>query len=230
MTIRAILFDFNGVIINDEPIQLKAYQDVLKDDGISFTEEEYYQCAGMDSERFVRRQFENAGKEVADERVKEISARKTENWKKIVDAETPIFAGVENFIKKCSHRFGLGIVSMARREEIEHILVKTALANNFTVIVSGDEVAECKPDSEGYIKGFQKLDQVRIAQGHHPLLHRECLVIEDTPPGVESAKRAGMQVLAVTNTFDEKSLREAGADSVTKNLNDWMPESIAEVF
>jgi beta-phosphoglucomutase len=228
--IRAILFDFNGVIINDEPIQLKAYQDVLKADDISFTEEDYYKCAGMDHKNFVRRQFENAGRTVTDERSAEIFEQKTANWKQIIDREMPIFEGVENFIKKCSHRFALGVVSMANRSEIEYVLMKTTLADNFSAIISAGEVSECKPNPEGYIKGFQKLDQVRIAQGHYPLLHRECLVIEDAPAGIQAAKSAGMKVLAVTNTFDEKTLREAGADSVTKNLDDWMPESIAQTF
>lgn len=230
MTIRAILMDFNGVIIDDEPLQLKAYQEILKDDGINFTEEDYYKCAGMDNARFVRQQFKNAGKEVADERLDEIITRKTESWKKIVDAEMPLFEGVENFIKKCSERFAMGIVSMADRREIEHILMQTALADSFTTIISAEDVSECKPNPECYIKGFQKLDAVRIAQGHYPLVHRECLVIEDAPAGIKAAKTAGMKVLAVTNTFDEKTLREAGADSVTKNLDDWMPESLALVF
>ncbi|MGI8469466.1 MAG: HAD family hydrolase [Pyrinomonadaceae bacterium] len=228
--IRAILFDFNGVIINDEPVQLRAYQEILKNDGINFTEEDYYKCAGMDNERFVRQQFENAGKNLTDERVNEIIAGKTEGWKKQVDAEMPLFAGVENFIKKCDRRFALGIVSMASLDEIEYVLARTALADNFTAIISAEDVGECKPNPECYIKGFQKLDAARIARKHYPLIHRECLVIEDAPAGIEAAKRAGMRVLAVTNTFDEKTLREAGADSVTKNLDDWMPESIALTF
>ena len=228
--IRAILFDFNGVIINDEPIQMKVYQETMETDGISLTKEDYYKCAGMDNKRFVRRQFENAGREVSDERVDEIITAKTEIWKKNIDEQMPLFPGVENFIKKCAERFALGIVSMARREEIEYILEKTALADNFTAIISADEVTECKPDPECYIKGFQKLDAVRLNGGHYPLVQRDCLVIEDSPAGVASAKRAGIKVLAVTNTFDEKSLREADADSVTGNLNDWMPESIALVF
>ncbi|MGI9035785.1 MAG: HAD family hydrolase [Pyrinomonadaceae bacterium] len=228
--ISTILFDFNGVIINDEPLRLKAYQEILKTDGVNFTEQDYYKCAGMDHERFVREQFKNAGKDVADERVNEIKVQKTESWKKQVDAEMPLFAGVENFIKKCAKRFALGIVSMANREEIEYVLTQTGLAGEFTAIISAEEIGECKPNPECYIKGYKKLDAARLAEGHYPLLHRECLVIEDTPAGIEAAKRAKMKVLAVTNTFDEKLLREAGADSVTKNLDDWMPESIALTF
>jgi beta-phosphoglucomutase len=228
--IRAILLDFNGVIINDEPLQLKAYQEILKDDGISFTEKDYYDCAGMDDLRFVQEQFKRAGKEISDEKTGEIIARKTAAWKKNVEREIPLFDGLENFIKKCAQRFAVGIVSMAKREEIEHILMRTGLADSFTAIISAEDISECKPNPECYLDGFRKLDAARITQGHYPLVHRECLVIEDAPAGIKAGKRAGMKVLAVTNTFDEKTLREAGADSVTKNLDDWMPESIAQTF
>lgn len=228
--IKAILMDFNGVIIDDEPLQMKAYQEILKQDGVDFTEADYYKCSGMDDARFVREQYKNAGREIAGEKINEIVGKKTENWRRIVDEKMPVFAGVENFIKKCKRHFAMGIVSMANRGEIEYILEKADLIESFTAIISAEDVGDCKPNPECYIKGFQKLDAARLLQGHHPLVHRECLVIEDTPPGVEAGKRTGMKVLAVTNTFDEKALRAAGADSVTKNLNDWMPESIILTF
>ena len=228
--IRAILMDFNGVIINDEPLHFKVYQEIFKGEGIDITEEDYYRCTGMDDVSFIRTQFNNANKIFDEEKIKDITARKTVSWRKLVDQEIPLFEDVDNFIKKSAKRFALGIVSMAKREELEHILMRTALADHFTAIISAEDVNACKPDPECYLEGFRKLDKFRIAQGHYPLVHRECLVIEDTPQGIQAGKRAGMKVLAVTNTFDEKNLREAGADSVTKNLNDWMPESIAQTF
>lgn len=228
--IRAILFDFNGIIIDDEPIQMKAYQEVLKAEGVEFTEEDYYQCTGMDNREFVQTQYKNAGKELADEKMVELIGKKNESWKRTVDEQLPLFEGVENFVKKCSRRFALGIVSMADRREIDHVLERAALGDSFSAIVSAEDVSKNKPDPECYLKGFQRLDQNRMKEGHYPLIHKECLVIEDSPQGIRAAKAAGMKVLAVTNTFDEKTLREAGADSVTRDLNDWMPESVAQVF
>lgn len=230
MTIRAILMDFNGVIINDEPLHCQAYQQILKNHDISLAEADYYNCTGMDDKSFVRAQFKRVGKDVDDEKVKEITAEKTVAWRELVKEEIPIFESVENFVKKCEKRFALGIVSMAKREEIEHILERTGLKDSFTTIISAEDSSSHKPDPECYIKGFQNLDATRVSEGHYPLVHRECLVIEDTPQGIQAAKNAGMKVLAVTNTFEENVLREAGADSVTNNLNDWMPESIAQVF
>jgi HAD superfamily hydrolase (TIGR01509 family) len=184
----------------------------------------------MDDTGFVRQQFKNAGKELTAEKTIEIIREKTLGWRKLVDKEMPLFEGVENFIRKCDKRFALGIVSMANREEIEYVLERTALADCFTAIISAEDVRDTKPNPECYIKGFQKLDANRIKHGHYPLVHGECLVIEDSPQGVRAGKAAGMKVLGVTNTFDDKKMREAGADSVTRNLNDWMPESIAQTF
>lgn len=228
--IRAILMDFNGVIINDEPIQMKAYQEILKAEDIDLTEEQYYACGGMDDATFLRHHYKRDEKELTEEKIIELRGKKTASWRKIVDEEIPLFPGAENFIKKCDKRFAMGIVSMANRAEIEYILEKTNLRESFTAIISAEDVTVCKPDPQAYINGFRLLDKNRLAQGHYPLLRRECLVIEDVPQGIQAGKAAGMPTLAVTNTFDAKTLREAGANSVTHSLEDWMPDSLVQVF
>jgi HAD superfamily hydrolase (TIGR01509 family) len=142
----------------------------------------------------------------------------------------PLFEGVEDFIKKMEKDFALGIVSMARREEIEYVLEKTNLRSCFLSIVSADDVSNCKPDPECYLKGFNLIDAARTARGGNPIVHGDCLVIEDSPPGIRAGKSAGLKTLGVTNTVSAQELREAGADSVTKNLDDWMPDSLRRVF
>ena len=230
MSIRAVLMDFNGVIINDEPIQMKAYQDLFNAEGIELTEADYLACGGMDDVTFLKHNYKRVGKDLSDEKIAELKAGKTAGWRKIIDKEIPIFEGVENFVKKASTRFALGIVSMANREEIEYILDKTGLRENFSAIISANDVTECKPSPQAYLEGFRRLDKLRISEGHHPLTHKECLVIEDVPQGIRAGKSAGMPVLAVTNTFDAETLRKAGADAVTQTLADWMPESMVQVF
>jgi beta-phosphoglucomutase-like phosphatase (HAD superfamily) len=78
--------------------------------------------------------------------------------------------------------------------------------------------------------GFEKLDMHRTADGHFPMTHRECLVIEDSPPGVKAARAADLRALGVTNTVGADKLRTAGAEAVAKDLRDWFPESIKLVF
>jgi HAD superfamily hydrolase (TIGR01509 family) len=222
--------DFNGVIINDEPLHMKAYQDVLKNEDIEMSEEDYYSCLGMDDNAYIRAAYERAGKEVSDDKVLEIMDTKTARWRGFVEEEVPLFDGVENFIKKMEKDFALGIVSMARREEIEFVLEKIGLRDSFIIIVSAEDVAKHKPDPECYLTGFNLIDAARMRLDRNPMIHKDCLVIEDSPQGIMAGKRAGLMTLGVPNTVSIEKLREAGADSVTKSLADWMPESARLVF
>lgn len=228
--IKAILLDFNGVIINDEPVQMRAYQEVLKDDGINLTEEDYLASLGMDDKTFVAAAFKRTGKKMDGKRSDEIIKSKSAKWNEIVADDLPLFDGIEGFVQKMSREFTLGIVSMARRHEIEFVLEKSGLAKYFSTIVSAENAAKCKPDPECFRIGFRQIDAVRTAKGHLPMTHSECLVIEDSPPGVVGARTADLPVLGVANTVTPDKLRAAGAGAVATDLRDWMPESIRRVF
>ncbi|MBS1796090.1 MAG: HAD family phosphatase [Acidobacteria bacterium] len=228
--IKAILFDFNGVIINDEPVQMKAYQEVFKAEDIELTEEDYFSCLGMDDRTFINTIYERAGKTPEGNKVLEISVAKTKRWRELIAEELPLFDGITDFVKKMAQDFALGVVSMAKREEIEYVLERAGLIDQFAVIISSEDVANCKPDPECFLKGFNALDSWRVKQQHLPMVHSECLVIEDSPPGIAAGRAARLKTLGVTNTVSAAELREAGADAVTANLNDWMPESARRVF
>ncbi len=228
--IKAILMDFNGVIIDDEPLQMQAYQEILKDEGIDLTEADYYECLGMDDKTFVEAAYKRADKEFTADKILEINNAKTAKWREIIDKEIPLFDGVENFVRKMERDFALGVVSMARREEIEYVLEKTDLRRHFSAIISAEDVTVCKPNPECYLTGFNIVDAIRTRSGHHPITHGECLVIEDSPPGIIAGKRAGLMTLGITNTVSAEKLREAGADAVSKTLADWMPDSARRVF
>jgi beta-phosphoglucomutase len=228
--IKALLMDFNGVIINDEPIQHAAYKEIFSADGIDVSDEMYYSRLGMDDKTFVASILEEAGKPVDFDRVLELTAAKTAHWRDIVSDAMPIFEGVENFVRKCSQELSLGIVSMAKREEIDFVLEKVGIADCFSVVVSAESVSQCKPDPQCYREGFRQLDLARTSQGHLPMVHQDCLVIEDSPPGVQAGRAADMPVLAVTNTVTADQLRAAGATAIAKRLDDWFPESMRRVF
>lgn len=228
--IKAILMDFNGVVIDDEPIQHEAYRAIFGEEGIEISDEDYYARLGMDDRTFVASIYEAAGKTVDNEKVRETARAKTARWREIVDKEVPLFPGIENFVKKISTELALGIVSMSRREEIDFVLERTGLIPYFSTIVSADDIDACKPDPACYREGFRQIDLARIAAGGLPMVHADCVVIEDSPPGVQAGKAADLYVLGVTNTVGEAELRAAGADAVAKNLDDWMPESFRRVF
>src|SRR5207245_2026242 len=111
-----------------------------------------------------------------------------------------------------------GIVSMARRHEIDFVLEKSGLANFFSTIVSSENASKCKPDPECYRVGFRQLDGIRTSRGHLPMTHSECLVIEDSPPGVSGARNADLPVLGVANTVSANELRAAGAAAIATDL------------
>lgn len=228
--IKAILMDFNGVIINDEPIQHTAYREIFGADGIDVTDEMYYSRLGMDDKTFVASILEEAGRPADFEHVLELTAAKTEHWRNIVAEAMPIFDGVVNFVRKCEKELSLGIVSMAKREEIDFVLETVGIADCFSVVISAEEVGNCKPDPECYRRGFRELDLARTAAGHLPMVHEDCLVIEDSPPGVMAGRRADLPVLAVTNTVPADALRAAGANAIAADLNDWWPETLRRVF
>jgi beta-phosphoglucomutase len=228
--IRALLMDWNGVVIDDEPVQMRAYMDVLKEHGVELTEEGYYASLGMDDRTFVRAAFERVGKPSPNGDVQSIVDAKFEKWQQAVSAELPLFEGIETFIEKMADDFALGIVSMASRREIDFVLDAAGLREHFSAIVSAEDVTVCKPDPECYRIGFKRLDSVRTALGHSPLVHGDVLAVEDSPQGIQAALAADLQALGVANTVSAERLRAAGAGAVAKDLRDWFPDSIRLVF
>jgi beta-phosphoglucomutase len=228
--IKAILFDFNGVIIDDEPLQLKAAQAALQAEGITLTERDYYDSLGMDDVTFFRAAFARGGSEPSDETFNRVLEEWTKMHRELIEDELPLFAGVVTFIKALARHYPLAVVSMARRESIEYVLERAGLKNAFTVVVSAEDVTACKPDPACVNRALEKLNEARKNDGQAPLAPAECLVIEDSPPGIEAARAAGMRTLGVTNTVGEAALRAAGADVVTHSLADWTDDAVRHVF
>ena len=228
--IKAIFFDFNGVIIDDEPLQMKAYRDALAPHGITLTEENYYGLLGTDDVGFIRASFERAAVRLEDETLRAVIERKFELHRELIKDELPLFPGVVTFIKAAAREFPLGLVSMARRVEIDYALERARLNQFFGVIVSAEDAPRYKPDPCCYERAFELCNEQRRAARQLPLLAQECLAIEDAPPGIQSARAAGMRTLGVTNTVPEHALREAGADVVTMSLADWTTDAVHHVF
>jgi len=228
--IRAIFFDFNGVIIDDETIQMKAYQEVLRAHEIAVTEELYFGALGMDDKTFVQSMFAHAKKPLTDPMLEEVLGAKTDLHRQMIEAELPLFPGVLKFLKATSREFQLGLVSMANLAEVSYVFQRANLTPLFTVVITAEDASVCKPAPDCYLTGLLKLNEKRQQDRQLPLLASECLAIEDSPPGIQSARAAGMRTLGVTNTVSEGALREVGADVVTKSLADWTVDAVKLVF
>src|SRR5258708_31850567 len=130
--IKAILFDFNGVIIDDERIHLKAYREVLGGEGVSLSDEEYLPCLGMDDAAFVRAAFARAGRELTDDAMRTVIDREHELHRALISEELPVPQGVVTFVKAAARQLPLGIVSMSERSEIDFALQLASLGKEFS--------------------------------------------------------------------------------------------------
>lgn len=228
--IQAIFFDFNGVIIDDEPLQMQAYKEVLSEHGIDLSADDYYSALGLDDKGFVRHAFKRAAKSLTDEALEAVLAGKELRHRKMMEGELPLFPGVVTFLKATAQHFSVGIVSMATLSEIYYVLDRTQLGALFSIVVSSEDVNACKPAPDCYLAGLRKLNERRSANRQLPLLAGECLAIEDSPPGIEAGRAAGMHTLGITNTVSEAELRAAGAEVVSASLADWTVAAVHLVF
>lgn len=227
--INAIFFDFNGVIIDDETIQMKAYQEVLRGHEVDLTEEWYMSALGMDDRTFVQAMFERAKKPLSNPLLETVLNAKIDLHRQMIE-ELPLFPGVLTFLKAASREFSIGLVSMANKAEVGYVFQRANLTPLFTVIVTAEDASVCKPAPDCYLAGLTKLNEKRQHERKLPLLAKECLAIEDSPPGIESARVAGMRTLGITNTVPEEALRAAGAEVVTASLADWTPDAVKLVY
>jgi phosphoglycolate phosphatase/beta-phosphoglucomutase len=227
--IEAIFFDFNGVIIDDETIQMKAYQEVLSGHEIALTEELYFGALGMDDRTFVRSMFDHAKRPLSEPLLEEVLDAKTGLHRQMIE-DLPLFPGVQTFLKAASREFQLGLVSMANLVEVSYVFQRANLTPLFTVIITAEDASVCKPAPDCYLTGLTKLNEWRQHERMLPLLASECLAVEDSPPGIQSARAAGMRTLGVTNTVSADELRAAGAEVVTKSLADWTVAAVRLVY
>jgi HAD superfamily hydrolase (TIGR01509 family) len=213
--LKAIIFDFNGIIANDEPVHLEMFQKVLAEQGIPLFREEYYsQFLGMD-DRDCFKAVLGARKRPADDRfVNELIARKADYYARAIKERLVIFPGVTELITKAAAAYPLAIASGALRHEIEGILDAIRLRASFAAIVGAEDVRRGKPHPDGFLAALKRLNQQRA--GAERIAPAACLVIEDSPWGITAAHAAGMKCLAVTNSYPAESL--AAADHVLSTL------------
>jgi beta-phosphoglucomutase len=227
--LKAIIFDFNGVIINDEPIHFRSMRDTVAELGITIGEEEYWaKYLPFDDERCLTEICLNHSVTLnADQRRKAL-ARKVERYKRQLSDELPIFPGAAEFIRIAAARYPMAIASGARREEVLGTLEAAGLTGCFRVIVAAENFTLGKPHPESFLLALERLNEVLDGDG--PIAARECLVVEDSVGGVRGARAAGMKCLAISNTYPRELLAGASADRVAASLRDVTLESVLGLF
>src|SRR6476646_9741384 len=173
--IKALFFDFNGVIIDDEMIQMNAYKEILKEHSIDLTEEMYFGALGMDDKTFVKSMFDRVNKSAQGSLVAQVLDAKTKLHRTMIEDELPLCPGVLTFIKAASRDFSIGLVSMASPDEIGYVFERAHLGPLFSVLVMAGDVSACKPATDCYRRGLEKLNEKRQSERSLPLMASECL-------------------------------------------------------
>ncbi len=202
MTLKAVLFDFNGVIINDEPLHEKLIEQILIEENLRPIPGEFQQvCLGRSDRVCLTELLNRRGRVVSESYLIQLMQRKAQAYQQQLEKmqKLPLYSGLDDLIFQVrSLHLKLAIVSGAMRSEIELVLNRANLAAHFPVIVAGDDITTSKPEPDGYLLAVERLNQEYPDLQLQP---SECLAIEDTPAGIQAAKRAGISVVGVANTY-----------------------------
>jgi HAD superfamily hydrolase (TIGR01509 family) len=211
----ATLFDFNGVLVDDEHVHRDAFRDVLTPLGVAFSDQQYVdRYLGYDDVGAVRAMLIDAGRSASEREVAEIARAKGPFYMRRAEESLLIFEGAAAVVRARASQGPVGIVSGALRHEIAFALRHMQLEDAISFIVSAEDTPRCKPDPMGYTLALERL-AVRIGAERA----RASLVIEDSLAGVEAAKSAGLACLAVAHSYTQAQLAAAGADAVSARIS-----------
>jgi len=203
---RAIIFDFNGVILDDEPVHCATMQEVLAEEGYRFTEEEYRRdYLALDDRGAFAAVLRKMDRAVTEPVLADLIRRKGIRYHARMQQEYRLFPGVADFLRAAAGRVRLAIASGAHTDEIEAALARADLTSCFTAIVSADDIGRMKPDPEIYRTALDRVNGT-APRPIPPITPSQCLAIEDSMAGVQAAQAAGMPCVAVTNSYSAEAL------------------------
>lgn len=222
--LRAIIFDFNGVILNDEPLHFAAMQEAVSHLGIAVTREEYWRWyLPLDDWHCLAAICAAHSFPISNQETERILELKQHNYRRMLDGHLPVLPGAVRFVQEAAQRYPLAIASGARRGEIEIVLRQTGLWSCFRVVLAAEDFVRGKPHPESYLLALARLN-ASLSMAVPLIRPEECLVIEDSVGGVQGSRDAGMYCLAVSNTYPAEQL--AGAHAVLPSLDapsiDWI--------
>jgi HAD superfamily hydrolase (TIGR01509 family) len=225
--IRAVVFDFNGVLVDDEPLHFELFREVLAHEGIELSAQRYHDAyLGYDDRGCFDAALRDAGRAAETRHVDRLIARKAARYVERAAEGLRYFPGAARCVATLADRWPVAVCSGALRSEIELALAQLGVRDRVDAIVAAEDVDRCKPDPEAY---FLALDALRSTSGFG-LEAGQCLVVEDSLAGIQSAKAAGMWAFGVPHTYREDQLRAAGADAVLPSLETLTAQCVERFF
>lgn len=211
--LRAIVFDFDGVLVDSEPLHFRAFERIAPRMGTTLDYEEYLASyIGFDDRDAVRELCRKSDRAMTEADLVRFRELKQSAFDELVSAGVPMIAGARALVEASSAETvgegwsGIAIASGATRRDIELVLGPLGLRDRFRTIVSADDVAHSKPDPQTYRLAVERLAGMTAGRGLRP---DECLAIEDTAAGLASARGAGLRTLGLTTTGPASALGEA---------------------
>jgi HAD superfamily hydrolase (TIGR01509 family) len=202
---RALAFDFNGTLSDDEPVLYRIFRDLFAQHGRLLSERQYFdELAGLSDPEIVYRWF-GPHHPAADE----IIAERIRRYRVAVSDGSSVRPRVRQAVRQAAARVPVAVVSGASRAEVEPILAAAGLTEAVSVLVAADDIGRGKPDPEGYVRAVQLLDD-----GIEPA---DVVALEDTEAGVAAAKAAGLLCVAVLGTLPAERL--AAADKIVDAID-----------
>jgi HAD superfamily hydrolase (TIGR01509 family) len=211
----SIFFDFDGVIVNSEPLHFASLRDVLADEKMAITQEEYFdELIGFDDRGAISHVFAKHRRALDPASLLRLMKSKSDAVRSMIrNRQYSALPGVDNFVRGLARHYPLAICSGALREEIESMLDGIELRACFPVIVAAEDVSVGKPDPQGYLLAA---DLVRKRTGLN-FKTADCLIIEDAPSVIRSVKTAGFRTLGVAGSYPAGALGDA--DFVVQSLH-----------
>ncbi|MGH9407364.1 MAG: HAD family hydrolase [Terriglobia bacterium] len=217
--LRAIIFDFDGVVVDSEPLIMDLTRRMAMQEGWSLSAEEYYrEYLALDDRGIVEHLFRTHGRPLDTRRRDELVHWKERLYAEAIEDGLPAVPGAPEFVRACARRFCLGIASGSLGREVGYLLSKLGLASEFAVLATADDCERSKPDPCSYLTALARLQALDRFQ-KCGLRATECLAIEDAPAGIQGAHAAGLKCLALAYSRPAKELRQA----------EWICESFAGV-
>jgi beta-phosphoglucomutase len=204
--LRAIVFDFDGVLANSEPLHLRAYQDVLASEGIAITERDYYaRYLGYDDVGAFAAIGADHGRAWTPEDIERLVGTKAERMEVLERNVSVLFPGAADAVRRAAAMVPIAIASGALGREIRRVLDREKLTDLFSAIVAAGDTTASKPSPEPYLEAVARL----TAAGAANLVAGDCVAIEDSQWGLQSARAAGLRTVGVAQTYDESVLLSA---------------------
>ena len=220
----AVVFDFDGVLADSEPLHLRVYQELLAKENITLPPAEYYaRYLGYDDVGVFEALARDKGLRIEDSRMEELIARKAELFQRRAAVQHVLFPGAAASVQAISAHCPVAIASGALREDIETILRSTQLVSIFSVIVAAGETPQGKPAPDPYAQALALL-----ADRHGATIRPErSVAIEDSHWGLESARAAGLRTIAVTTSYEARDL--GVSDLIVPDISHVTPDLLDRV-